>query len=536
MTHDMLIRDGLLLDGTGAAGRLGDLAIRDGRIVAMGADLGADAAKLIDATGLAVAPGFIDIKTHSDFTLPINPKAESKVRQGVTTEIIGHCGFSVAPALPGKVELLRDYLSPSAPWLPFKETTFPAYLDDFPATAVNAGMLVGHNTLRLMVMGMAERAPTPDELAQMIALLEDALDAGALGLSSGLFTAPGSYAQPDEMIALCRVVKRYNGGYFTHLRDESNKVLEALEEAIAIAEACGVHVEVVHFKCSGTDNWGKAARALDMIAAAKARGLDVDCDSYPYAAGSNPLKNLMPQWVQAGGVAAMLERLAAKQTREHIRGDIDRDGLNNWGRLPSWECVQISISPHLPQHAGRTIGALAAERGQDPIDTVADYLIADKGATRVLVTSIAEDDIRTIVHSPLALVGSDGNCVATYGTVSQGMPHPRFYGTFPRIIGHYAGELGLISLELAVHKMTGATARALKLRDRGLLRDGYCADVTIFDPADFRDRATYADPHQYPTGARTTVIVNGTVVVEDATHTGALPGKVLRRDGDGRVG
>jgi N-acyl-D-amino-acid deacylase len=512
MTHDILIRGGLLLDGTGAAGRLGDLAIRAGRIVAMGADLGADATKLIDATGLAVAPGFIDIKTHSDFTLPINPKAESKVRQGVTTEIIGHCGFSVAPALPGKVELLRDYLSPSAPWLPFKETTFPAYLDDFPATAVNAGMLVGHNTLRLMVMGMADRPPTPDELAQMIALLEDALEAGALGLSSGLFTAPGSYAQPDEMIALCRVVKRYNGGYFTHLRDESNKVLDALEEAIAIAEACGVHVEIVHFKCSGTDNWGKATRALDMIAAAKARGLDVDCDSYPYAAGSNPLKNLMPQWVQAGGVAAMLERLAAKQTRERIRSDIDRDGLNNWGRLPSWDCVQISI------------------------DTVADYLIEEKGATRVLVTSIAEDDIRTIVHSPLALVGSDGNCVATYGTVSQGMPHPRFYGTFPRIIGHYAGELGLIPLELAVHKMTGATARALKLRDRGLLRDGYCADVTIFDPVDFRDRATYADPHQYPTGRRTTVIVNGTVVVEDATHTGALPGKVLRRDGDGHVG
>jgi N-acyl-D-amino-acid deacylase len=536
MAHDILIRGGLLLDGTGAAGRLGDLAIRDGRIAAIGTNLGDDAAKVIDATGLAVAPGFIDIKTHSDFTLPINPKAESKVRQGVTTEIIGHCGFSVAPALPGKVELLRDYLSPSAPWLPFKETTFPAYLDTFPATAVNAGMLVGHNTLRLMVMGMAERPPTADELAQMIALLEDALDAGALGLSSGLFTAPGSYAQPAEMTALCRVVKRSNGGYFTHLRDESNKVLEALEEAIAIAEACGVHVEIVHFKCSGTDNWGKAARALDMIAAAKARGLDVDCDSYPYAAGSNPLKNLMPQWVQSGGVAAMLERLAQKQTRERIRSDIARDGLNNWGRLPSWECVQISISPNLPQHAGRTIGALAAERGQNPIDTVADYLIEDKGATRVLVTSISEDDIRAIMRSPLALVGSDGNCVATYGTVSQGMPHPRFYGTFPRVIAHYAGELGVIPLELAIHKMTGATARALKLRDRGLLRENYCADVTIFDPANFKDRATYADPHQYPTGVRTTVIVNGTIVVEDATHTGALPGKVLRRDGAGRVG
>jgi N-acyl-D-amino-acid deacylase len=297
-----------------------------------------------------------------------------------------------------------------------------------------------------------------------------------------------------------------------------------------------VHVEIVHFKCSGMDNWGKAARALDMIAQAKARGLDVDCDSYPYAAGSNPLKNLMPQWVQAGGVETMLERLTRQDTRARIRADIARDGLNNWGRIPSWDCVRISISPNLPQFAGRTIGALAAERGQDPIDTVADYLVADKGATRVLVTSISEDDIRAIVGSKLALVGSDGNCVATYGTVSQGLPHPRFYGTFPRIISHYVREQGLIPLALAVHKMTGATARALKLRDRGLLREGYRADVAIFDPADFRDRATYADPHQYPTGDRTTVIVNGTIVVENASHTGALPGVVLRRDGDGGVG
>ena len=536
MPYDILIRGGLLLDGSGAAGTQGDVAIRDGRIGAIGAGLAGDAAKVIDAEGLAVAPGFIDIKTHSDFTLPINPKAESKVRQGVTTEIVGHCGFSVAPVLPGKVELIRDYLNASAPWLPFRETTFAAYLDGFPATAVNAGMLVGHNTLRLMAMGMANRPPTADELAAMIALLEEALDAGALGLSSGLFTAPGSYAQPDEMIALCRVVKRHNGGYFTHLRDESNKVMEALDEAIEIAEQCGVHVEIVHFKCSGTDNWGKARRALETITAAKARGLDVDCDSYPYAAGSNPLKNLMPQWVQAGGVDAMLERLKLAQTRTRIRADIARDGLNNWGRIPSWDCVQISISPHLPQHAGRTIAALADERGQDPIDTVADYLIGDKGATRVLVTSISEDDIRDIVASPLALVGSDGNCVAHYGTVSQGLPHPRFYGTFPRIISRYVGEQSALPLELAVHKMTGATARALKLKDRGLLREGYRADVTLFDPADFRDRATYAQPHQYPSGTRTSVIVNGTLVVENAAHTGALPGKVLRRDNAGQVG
>jgi N-acyl-D-aspartate/D-glutamate deacylase len=372
-------------------------------------------------------------------------------------------------------------------------------------------------------------------MRRMIELLEEGLDAGALGLSSGLFTAPGSYAQPDEMIALGHVVKRYNAGYFTHLRDESNNVLESVAEAIAVAETCGVHVEIVHFKCSGVDNWGKTAQALDMIAQARARGVDVDCDAYPYTAGSNPLKNLLPQWVQAGGVDAMIERLAKPDARTRIRDDIARDGLNNWGRIESWDAVQISVSPNLPQFAGQTIAQLAADRSQDPIDTLCDYLIEDRAATRVLVTSISEDDVRDLVRSPTALVGSDGNCVATYGTVSQGMPHPRFYGTFPRIVGHYVDELKLLPLELAIHKMTGATARALKFADRGLLRPGYRADVAIFDPADFRDRATYADPHQYPSGARTTVIVNGTMVVENATHTGALPGRVLRRDAAGRV-
>ena len=314
MSYDLLIRGGLLIDGTGRPGVRGDLAIADGRIAAFGADVPTDARRVIDADGLAVTPGFIDIKTHSDFTLPINPKAESKVRQGVTTEIVGHCGFSVAPVLPGKVELLRDYLSPSAPWLPFRETTFADYLATFPPTAVNAGMLVGHNTLRLMAMGMDARPPSADELAQMIALAEEALRAGALGLSSGLFTAPGSYAQPAEMTALCRVVKRHNAGYFTHLRDEANKVIEAVEEAIAIGRDCGIHVEIVHFKCSGADNWGKAAGVLDRLAQARAAGIDIDCDAYPYTAGSNPLKNLLPQWVQSGGLEAMLARLALSES------------------------------------------------------------------------------------------------------------------------------------------------------------------------------------------------------------------------------
>jgi N-acyl-D-aspartate/D-glutamate deacylase len=338
------------------------------------------------------------------------------------------------------------------------------------------------------------------------------------------------------MIALGQVLKHHNAGYFTHLRDESNKVLEALAEAIEIAEQCGVHVEVVHFKCSGTDNWGKAKTALKMIADAKARGLDVDCDSYPYDAGSNPLKNLLPPWVQAGGVEAMLGRLGEPAAREKIRADIAQAGLNNWGKIPSWDAVTISISPHLPQCAGKTIAALAAERACDPIDALCDYLIADRGATRVLVAAISEDDIRSIVASRHALVGSDGNCVAPYGTVGQGLPHPRFYGTFPRVLNRYAREQKLLPLEHAIHKMTGATAHALKLKERGLLRQGYCADVVIFDPDDFADRATYAEPHQFPSGARTTVVVNGTLVVENATHTGALPGKVLRRDAAGAVG
>jgi N-acyl-D-amino-acid deacylase len=383
---------------------------------------------------------------------------------------------------------------------------------------------------------MEPRPPGAAELEQMTALLEEGLAAGALGLSSGLFTPPSSYADRDELVALCNVLKRHNAAYFTHLRDESNKVIAAVEEAIDIARTCRVHVEIVHLKCSGLDNWGKATEILAMIDAARREGLAVDCDAYPYAAGSNPLKNLLPQWVQSGGLEAMLARLALPETREKIRTEIEHDGLNNWGRIPSWDSVQISISPHLPQHVGQTFGQLAAARGRDPIDVVCDYLIEDKGATRVLITSIAEQDIREIVRSPTALFGSDGNCVADYGVTSQGMPHPRFYGTFPRIIGHYVHGERLLPLEAAVHKMTGATAEALRLRDRGLIREGYRADITIFDPADFKDRATYADPHQYPSGTRTTVLVNGSVVVEDARHTGATPGTVLRRAPDGSVG
>ncbi len=536
MAWDILIRGGTVIDGSGGPGEAADIGVSGGRIAAIGPALSGEAARTVDAAGLAVTPGFIDIKTHSDFVLPINPKAESKLRQGVTTEIIGHCGYSVAPCLPGKVQVLADYLSGGAPWLPFRETSFPQYLDSFPSVAVNTGMLVGHNTLRLMVMGLEDRAPQAAELAQMTALLDEGLGAGALGMSTGLFTPPGSFAQPPEIMALCEVVARHKALYFTHIRDEANKVMEAIEEAIAIARAYPIHTEIVHLKCSGVDNWGKAGEVLARIARARAEGCDIDCDAYPYAAGANPLKNLLPPWVQIGGNEAMLARLADPQARARIEAEIADDGLNNWGRIPSWEAVQVSVSPKDPSLDGRTIGALAAERRADPIDVVCELLIADNGATRVLITSISEDDIRTIVKSPDALIGSDGNCIADYGIVGQGMPHPRFYGTFPRVISRYVRDEQLLPLELAIHKMTGATARALKLRDRGLLRQGYRADIAIFDPADFRDLATYGDPHRYPSGPRTSVIVNGILVVDHTVHTGALPGAVLRRASDGSVG
>jgi N-acyl-D-aspartate/D-glutamate deacylase len=536
MAWDILIRGGTAIDGSGREGTRADVAIETGRVARIAPDLPADADKVIDAGGLTVTPGFIDIKTHSDFVLPINPKAESKVRQGVTTEIIGHCGFSCAPVLPGKTQLLADYLSGGAPWLPFREVSFPDYLDTFPATSVNAGMLVGHNTLRLMAMGLEDRAPTATEFQLMADLLDEGLKAGALGFSSGLFTPPGSFAAPDELMRLGEIVKRHKAGYFTHIRDESDGVLESVEEAIAVARTHEIHVEIVHMKCSGVNNWGKAATVLEMLAKARGEGLDIDCDAYPYAAGANPLKNLLPPWVQVGGNAAMLARLAEKQQRARIAQEIAESGLNNWGRIPDWGCVQVSISPARPETAGKTVAQLAAAEGNDPIDQLCDHLIADNGATRVLITSIGEDDIRAIVRDRTALVGSDGNCVATYGTVNQGMPHPRFYGTFPRIISRYVGDERLLPLEAAVHKMTGATAKALKLKDRGLLREGWRADAAIFDPADFRDLATYADPHRYPSGARTAVIVNGVIVIDNATHTGATPGVVLRRAPDGSVG
>jgi len=524
---DLVIRGADVVDGTGTPARRVDVAVRDGRIAAIGPGA-RPARRVVDATGYVLAPGFIDIHTHSDFTLPLNPRAEGKIRQGVTTEVLGNCGYSAAPALPGRAEELRDYLAASAPWLPFRETTFAGYLDSFPPTSVNTVMQVGHNTLRLMAMHMENRPARAAELAVMERLLEEALDAGALGLSSGLFTAPGSYAGPDELIALGRVLSRHGGAYASHIRNEAGLVFEAVDEAIALGETCGVHVQIAHLKLSGTENWGGAGRLLARIDAARRRGVAVDCDQYPYTTATNPLRNLLPVWIQDGGLAAMLDRLGDRAVRDRVRTDLRTRGYGSFGHLPSWDAVRVAISPNQPEHAGQTIGEIARARGADPLDAACEYLVADEGHTRVIMTAMAEDDVQEILRSPAVLVGSDGTALATYGVTGQGKPHPRCYGTFPRVLGHYVRALGLLSLPEAIRKMTGASAAALGLVERGLIQEGFQADLCVFDPALIADRATYDEPHRYAAGV-VLVVVNGTVVIDAGEHTGALPGRVLRR-------
>src|SRR3954454_20053276 len=525
---DLLIRGATVIDGTGSAPRSADVAIRDGRITAIEARRTETAAREIDGTGRVLAPGFIDIHTHSDFTLPLNPLAEAKIRQGVTTEIVGNCGFSVAPALPGKADLLADYLSASAPWLPFSETDFAGYMAAWPEIAVNTVMQVEHNTLRLMAMGMENRAPDDSELRHMQDMLAEALEAGALGMSTGLFTPPGLYAEPDEIRALGRVLKQYDARYSSHIRDESHTVSEAVAEAIDIGESCGIHVQIAHLKLSGIDSWGGAEKLLGMVDAARTRGVDVHCDQYPYDTASNPLRFLLPPWIHEGGMDAMLARLAEPYTRARIRQKLAEIGFTNFGRLESWADIRIANSPTAP--AGKTIEDLARERGRDPLDIACDLIIADRGATRILVRSMSEDDVRTILADPLVMVGSDGPCVAPYGITGQGKPHPRLYGTFPRVLGHYARDVDLIGLPQAVYKMTGGAAAALGLADRGTISEGKAADLVLFDPDTIGDRASFDEPHQYPFGIET-VIVNGVVVIDRGQHTGALPGQLLRRRG-----
>lgn len=530
--HDLLIRGGDVVDGTGGPARRADVAVRGERIVAIDAGIPGPAGRVIDARGHVVAPGFIDVKTHSDFALPLYPRAESRVHQGVTTELIGSCGFTAAPVPGGRLAAVADYLAGIAPAYSFRETGFAEYVEAFPATSVNVAMQVGHNTVRVAVMGLENRAPTVQEFARMERLVEEALDAGAVGLSTGPFTAPGAFASPQELESLARVAARRGAGYATHLRDEAGKVFVSLREAIAVAQRTGARTRIVHLKLSGTGNWGGAPRLLEELVAARGRGVPIDCDQYPYTTALNPLRNLLPPWVQEGGLARMVGRLADSAARDDMRVQLAEQGLNGFGRIPSWEAVRISMSPGAPDVVGRTIAEVAARRACDPIDALCAILVADRGATRGFITCMDEQDVRTFIGCPWILVGSDGRAFGPGGPLAGELPHPRVYGTFPRVLGHYARDLGLLTLPQAVHKMTGATAAALGLTDRGVLRPGAAADITVFDPVAIADLATFDEPRRHPAGIAH-VIVNGVAVIDGGAHTGALPGRVLLRTAAG---
>jgi N-acyl-D-amino-acid deacylase len=531
---DVLVQRARVVDGSGAPSFVADVAISGDTIAEVGTLASPQAKVLIDGTGLTLSPGFIDLHTHSDYTLLVNPLAESKVHQGVTTEVIGNCGTSPAALGDEAFPIIRARMQQQYQ-LDVSWRTLAGYLQCLAASgmAVNVVPIVGHGTVRSAVMGYAQRPPTADELLQMQALVAEAMADGAFGLSTGLVYAPGCYADTDEIIELAKVVRQAGGMYFSHIRGESDTVLEAAQEAITVGERAGVAVQISHLKTAGRENWEKTPALLDLLDQANARGLDVTGDMYPYTAGATSLGALLPPWVHEGGLAKLLPRLRDAQVRARIRQDIEQ-GLDGWwnpARAAGWAGVQISRAQRHRSYQGRSLGDIAALRQQDPLEAALDILLAEEGNAGVVLFMMGEVQVQAILQHRRVMIGSDAGAAAPYGVLAQGHPHPRAYGTFPRILGTYVRERGVMSLEEAIFRMSGLTAWRLGLSDRGFVRPGYKADLAIFDAQQIADQATYDLPHVYPTGIRW-VLVNGQVILHDGERLAGLPGRVLRRTGN----
>jgi N-acyl-D-amino-acid deacylase len=535
----LAIKHGTIVDGTGKPAFRADIGIRDGKIAVIG-DLDAvEAEKSIRAEGLVVAPGFVDIHSHSDFTIMINPRAESKIHQGVTTEVTGNCGATAAPISNTHRQEALDYLlttlgisgSESLAW---DWTSFGDYLDHLRRRplGVNLVPLVGHTMLRIAVMGTADRPPTEEEMVAQEELLARCLGEGAFGMSTGPEYPPDAYSTTEELVRLGRVLARHDALYATHIRGEAQTLFEAIAEAVRIGQESGCRVEISHLKAGGLGNWGKAPQLLAYLDAARERGIEVTWDQYPYTAWGSGLIDYLPRWVAADGREKLAERLRDETIRQAIRAEIEREVQS--GRHPlcaaPWETVQIALveSPHNVSLEGKNIAEIAAEQNRDPLNVVFDLLADEKGAVKTLVFCVSEGDIRTIMQHPLTAVASDGRAVAPYGILGRGKTHPRYYGTFPRVLGRYVRQENLLSLESAIHKMTLMPAERMSLRDRGRIAPDMVADLVVFDPATIRDEATFQDPHRYPTGILS-VIVGGQVVVHEGKHTGKLCGCILER-------
>ncbi len=486
---DLAIRGGSVVDGSGTAAFAADVGIHGDRIVAVG-EIAGEANRTIDAAGLVVAPGFIDVHTHDDAALLRSPHADFKVMQGVTTDVLGNCGAGVAPvseSYPGFYDaFVGSILGPveSFDW----RTTGEYYAKlEQAGLSINVASFVPQGVLRFAAMGLENRPPTVGEMARMKESLDEGLMAGALGLSTGLIYPPGSFTETEELIELCRVVAGHGGIYASHIRDESAGLLAAVEEAIRIGEEAGVPVEISHHKASGRPHWGRVEESLALIDRARERGVDVTTDVYPYTAGSTSLAVV----VQIGESAEV-----------------------------SPDEVLVASVKHQKRYEGKTLQEIAQLMGLPAPEAVERLLAEEENSVVAVIFSMCEDDVRRVMHHPYCMFGSDG-------LPSGGKPHPRLYGTFPRVLGRYVRDERVLGLEDAVRKMTDLPARKHRLRDRGRITPGYFADLTIFDPARVADTATYQDPRRYPEGIPY-VIVNGQVVVDGGRHTGAPAGRVLR--------
>ena len=524
-------------------GRKGDLLVEDDRIAEVGAtSLPPD--EVIDARGMVVAPGFIDIHSHGDFSLPRDGDAAAKVMQGVTTEVIGNCGLGLHPANAAVDEM---YLRIAPIVFGESGTMCSRTLGDYRARlestgiSVNAAPLIAHGNVRAMVMAMSEADPTQTEIQAMRELVAHGLDEGAFGMSSGLTYAPGAYAKTEEMIRLAEVVAESRGIYATHMRNEGSRLVEAVAEAIEIGEKAGVSVQISHHKAAGNFNWGKVKTTLGMIDDANLRGLSIHSDVYPYTAGSTVLTVMfLPLWAFEGSTERMLERMRDPETRARIVHDA-KEQLLAYVDLPKWlsrvpkrwllplilkkmgDVVVLNSVKKQRHYEGRKIGEIARERGKELHEAMIDLLIEEETAVSAIAHVMSEDDVRAVMLHPRTMIGTDGF------PLKDGKAHPRTYGTYPRVLSHYVNKVGLLTLEDAIHRMTGLVARKLGMTDRGVLEEGARADLVVFDAARIKDRATFADPHNAPEGVAH-VFVNGVWTVKDGAHTGARGGRVLSRE------
>lgn len=531
--YDILIKNASVIDGTASPPFEADLAVEGQKIADVGRLSRTDAALVLDAKGHAVAPGFIDMHSHADFSLPILPTADSLVHQGITTVVVGQCGLSPAPLVEESraevISAISGFFGDLAKSIPWNEWVS---LDDYlhflaqRGCSLNVVPLIGQGTIRAAVMGFGEGRADAHQMAQMQELVAGAMQQGAIGLSTGLIYPPGSFTSTEELIELTKVVGDRNGFYFSHVRGEGDTLLEAIKEAIRIGRETGAAVQISHFKAARQSNWDKSQQALELISRARSTGLDITADLYPYRAGSTSLMTLLPEWTHVGGPAKTLERLANPDMQAKMIADMKSGGFACGFE---WQDILITSSPHNTAYEGRYISELAAQAGKSPYDWLFGALLETELDISMAVFGMSEENRQREIQFSGMMFGTDGVGMATSGPMAKGVPHPRNYGAFPRILGRFVRDLKAIELELAIYKMTGMPAAKLRLTDRGLVKPGLAADLVIFDPAAVSDKATYDQPHQYANGIFH-VIVNGNLVVHQATHSGARPGRILKID------